>query len=148
MKIIIMILIAISLTSCHEKGKFEFVKKFLENPDKIEDILKSSDFQSDYFINGYLKSELGRNNFIRWANKFKGVDSSEELKYETTYYNTKGTLADKITEYNIFCILVLNKERNFILRFEWKNKESDIWYLCEITPLDEYSVETMLKVWK
>jgi hypothetical protein len=145
MKLLIIILIAISLTSCKHREKYEFIQKYLENPDKIEEILKSSDFQSDYFIKGYLKSEIGRQNLINRALKFVEFtnDGKKSIYFDIVKYGEYDATDSKFNLLLRYIICIINKEKNAALLFEWELTKDNKWYLLRINELDDDEIKNI-----
>jgi|WetSurMetagenome_2_1015567.scaffolds.fasta_scaffold430391_2 hypothetical protein len=134
------------LVSCHEKGKFEFIKKYLENPENLKETLLSSDFDSQYFINGYLNSSKSKETLIEKAKHFvvSGPDGKNKVFYEIYKY---GELSSHdSTKY--YTIIVFNKNRNYALSFQWNTGKDEKWYLLDIKPIDNNTIENILKKWK
>jgi hypothetical protein len=134
-KVLILLLTAILVSSCHEKGKYEFVKRFLENPEKIEEFLEKADFDAKRHIDNLKRNPGLIKKYIDWANKFIVINDKgeKELNWKiSTYYDGYTTGSNK----RIISITAEAKN-GFSLSFSWYMYSDGTWRLNAIRGEDK-----------
>ncbi len=129
----VVLFIALLLNGCKHKEKYEFIEKFLENPENLIEILKTYEFNSEYFREFYF-TEKRLKFLIERAERFKIKDANGNTKiyFDVKGYNEEEMQNSENGKQIVYFIYIENKTKDFRLDFKWYKKDNDKWYLVEI----------------
>ncbi len=98
LKILAVIALVLLLSSCKHNEKYEFIQNFLEEPEKIIELLGKADFDAANELKYLKKSKLYFNRYISWAKNFKMNESNDnKVLFEVSHYCSDRNLV-KITQ--------------------------------------------------
>lgn len=124
-KLIIICIISFIIVSCNHKDKFEFIRNYLNNPEKLIELLENADFDASVEIKYLKKGGEYFQRYINWA------------KYFTIFNGNETEVFFDIEEYysdSEWVIIIIKSKNEYRLKFTWYKENNGIWRLNYIRP--------------